>query len=255
MRAADKTQLRLRVLVLPDDRIVILHALKLGVVNDVHLRALLDERYALLLRFRSQVLDMEQADRAVGGRRRAEVLQICTCLVVKLRAEPLVETSDIRHFLHDLHADRGAEQLRLGLMLTPDVDYPCGLAPLVGQQTEFRHEASDGAHQLDHAGVAVAARAEDRVCVHDGGAFRPAEHVALLGLVPHLINIAGAGIGVLIRNAELAELLLKAILLGVHYFLEHDVLKKACRHILIQRARIRGKLLTVGQPRVDEPVK
>ena len=55
--------------------------------------------------------------------------------------------------------------------------------------------------------------------------------------------------------AELAELLLKAILLGEHYFLEHDVLKKACRHILIQRARIRGKLLTVGQPRVDEPVK
>ncbi len=53
MRAADKTQLWLCVLVLPDDRIVILHALKLRIVNDVHLRALLDERLAMLLGFGS----------------------------------------------------------------------------------------------------------------------------------------------------------------------------------------------------------
>ena len=52
-------------------------------------------------------------------------------------------------------------------------------------------------------------RAEDGVCVHDGGGLGPAEDIALLGLVAHLIDIAGAGVRIVIGDAELLELLLK----------------------------------------------
>ena len=116
---------------------------------------------------------MVQADGAVGRGRCAEVLEVGAHTVGKLGAEPLIKPFYVRHFFHDLHADGGAEQLRLGLLLALDFDDPCRLASLIGQQAELGDKARDGAHELDNSGVAVAARAEDGVCVHDCGGFRP----------------------------------------------------------------------------------
>ena len=116
---------------------------------------------------------MIQADGAVRCGRRAEVLEVGAHAVGKLGAEPLIKPFYVRHFFHDLHADGGAEQLRLRLLLALDLDDPSRLASLVGQQAELGDKARDGAHELDNSGVAVAARAEDGVCVHDCGGFRP----------------------------------------------------------------------------------
>ena len=76
MRAADEAELRGGVGIFPDDRIAVLHALQLGVVDDVDLRALADERLALLLCLGREVLDVVEPHRAVGGAGRAEVLQV-----------------------------------------------------------------------------------------------------------------------------------------------------------------------------------
>ena len=88
---------------------------------------------------------MVQADGAVGRGRCAEVLEIGAYAVGKLGAEPLVKTLYIGHFFHDLHADGGAEQLRLRLLLALDLDDPCRLASLIGQQAELGDKARDGA--------------------------------------------------------------------------------------------------------------
>ena len=173
MRAAHEAELRLRVPVLPDDGIAVLDALKLRVVDHIDPRALGDQRFALRLRLGREVRNVIKAHCAVGCGGRAEVLEIGAGRVVQLRAEPFVEADHIRHILHDLHADGRAKQLCLGLFACFDLHDPGRFAALVGQQSEIRHIAHDGAHDVHDAGVAVAACAEHGVRVHDGGGFRP----------------------------------------------------------------------------------
>ena len=197
---------------------------------------------------------MVQAHRAVGGGGRAEVLQIRFRAVVQLGAQPGVHALDVGHLLHDLHADGAAQQLRLGTGGAAHLHHPGGLAARVGQQAELRHKASDAAHQLQNAGVAVAPRAQHGIGVHHGGGFRPGQHIVLPGHVAHLVHIAGAGIGVVADDAQLAQLLLIPLLLGIHDLLEHHVLQKAGGDIFVQRAGIGGKALAVGQSGVDQLV-
>ena len=243
MRAAHEAQLRLGVEVLPHARIALAHALELRVVDDVHGRTVADERLALLHGLGREVLDVVQAHGTVGRGGRAEVLEIRDGILVDLRADPLVKPLDIRHFFHDLHADGGAEQLRLGLFRCAHLNDPVGAASVIGQKAEVRHAARDGAHELDHAGVAVAARAEHAVGVDHGGRFRPREHLALLGLVAHLVEVAGAGVVLIAEDAEPAQLLLIARLLLVHEFAEHQILQRIRGDVLVERERVGGELL------------
>ena len=173
MRAADKAELRSCVLILPHDGIVVLNPVKLGVVNDIDLCALGDKALALLDRFGSETVDVIETDSTVGGGSRTEILEVRLCIAVKLRAYPLVKTLDIGDILHDLHADSRAENLSLGLLRCLNFDYPCGLSALVGDKSEIGDAADDGAEKLDYAGVSVAARAENGVCVDNGGGFCP----------------------------------------------------------------------------------
>ena len=65
MRAADKAQLRLRVGIFPDDGVICLDSLELGVVYNVDLRALGDDALALLDGLGREIFDVIQADSAV----------------------------------------------------------------------------------------------------------------------------------------------------------------------------------------------
>ena len=197
---------------------------------------------------------MVQTHRAVGRSRRAEVLEICDGVLIDLRAEPFVQSLDIRHFFHDLHADGRAEQLRLGLFRRAHLNDPVGAAPVVGQKAEVRHAARDRAHELDHAGVAVAARAEHAVGVHHGGRLRPREHLALLGLVAHLVEVAGAGIVLVAEDAESAQLLLIARLLLIHELAEHQILQRVRGDVLVERERVGGEFLLGKRAGLDQLV-
>ena len=108
MRAADEAKLRCGIGILPNDRVLGLHTLKLRIVDDVDLCALGDDALALLDRLRREVFDVVQPHGAVGRRRCAEVLEIGAGIVVKLGAYPLVKPLDVGDLLHDLHADGGA---------------------------------------------------------------------------------------------------------------------------------------------------
>jgi hypothetical protein len=85
--------------------------------------------------------------------------------------------------------------------------------------------AGDGAHDVHDAGVPVAPGAQNGVGIDHGGGFRPAQHIALLGLIAHLVQIAGAGESVLVHQAQLLQLLLVGSLLGVHEHVENDIPK------------------------------
>ena len=197
---------------------------------------------------------MVQAHGAVGGGGRAEVLQIGAVGVVQLSPQPFLHALHVGHFLHDLHADGGAQQLGLRLLFTADFHHPGGLAALIGQQTKLRHKAGDGAHQLQNAGIAVAAGAQDGVGVHHGGGFRPAEHLALGRLVAHLIHITGAAVSIVIQDAQLLHLLLKALLLGVHDLVEHKLLQERAGNLVIHGPGVCGELLTGGKASLDQLV-
>ncbi len=141
-----------------------------------------------------------------------------------------------------------------GFVCAADLDDPAGLAALVGQQAELRHEAGDRAHQLDNARVAVAARAEHRVGVHDGRALGPGEHVALFGLVADLVEIAGAGVAVVGGDAQAAQLLLIGLLVGVHDLFEHEVLRQGGGDPGIERPGVGGEFLRARKTAVQQLV-
>ena len=197
---------------------------------------------------------MVQAHGAVGGGGRAEVLEVGAVLVVQLRAQPGIQAADVGHVLHDLHADGGAEKLSLGPAGAFDLHQPMGLAALVGEEAELRHEAGDAAHELQHTAVAVAAGAQDGVGVDHGGGLRPAEDIALFWGVAHLIQIAGTGIGVIGGDAQLFQLLLIPVLLGVHDLAEDDVLQQTGGDVLIQGQGVSGEFLTAGKAGLDKTV-
>ena len=254
MGTAHKAQLRLGVGILPHNGIAVLYPLELRVVDDVDLGILRDQALALLIGLGGQSGDVVQSHCAVGGGGRTEVLQIRFRAVVQLSTQPCVHALDVGHLLHDLHADGAAQQLRLGTGGAAHLHHPCGLAARVGQQAELRHEARDAAHQLQNTGVAVAPCAQHGIGVYHGGGFRPSQHVALFGDVAHLVHIAGAGIGVVADDAQLAQLFLIPLLLRIHDLLEHHVLQKAGGDVFIQRAGIGGEALAVGQSGGDQLV-
>ena len=173
MRTSDEAELRSCVLVFPHDGIVVLDSVELGVVNDIDLCALGDKALALLNRFGSQLVDVIETDSAVGSGSRAEILEVCLCIAVKLGADPLIKTLDIGDIFHDLHADSGAENLSLGLLGGFDFDYPCSLSALVGDKSEIGDTADDGTEELDYTGVSVAACAENRVCIDNSRGLSP----------------------------------------------------------------------------------
>ena len=238
MRTAHEAKLRLCIRILPNNGIIVLHALEFRVVDHIDLRVFGNQRLALLLCLGGEVCDVVQTHRAVGRSRRAEVLEIGAGCIIQFCAKPLVKAYDIRYVFHDLHADGRTKQLRFGLFGRLDFDDPRCPASFVGQQTEIRHKADDGAHDVHNAGIAVAARAEHGVGVHDGGGFRPREHLALFGLVANLGHIAGAGECVLTEQPEFFQLALIESLLVVHKFLEHKLLQRVCRDIGVERAGV-----------------
>ena len=62
----------------------------------------------MLHRFRSEAVNMVQAHCAVGGGGRAEVLEVCAGIIVKLCAYPPIEALYVRYVFHYLHAYGGA---------------------------------------------------------------------------------------------------------------------------------------------------
>ena len=60
---------------------------------------------------------MIETDSAVGSGSRAEILEVCFCIAVKLGADPLIKTFDIGDIFHDLHADSGAENRASGFLV------------------------------------------------------------------------------------------------------------------------------------------
>ena len=197
---------------------------------------------------------MVQSHGPVGGGGGAEVLEIGAVFLVELGAQPFLHALYIGHVFHDLHAYGRAQQLGLRLILAADLHHPVGLAALVGEQAEFRHEAGNGAHQLQYAGVAVAAGPQHGVGINHGGGLGPGEHIPFAGLVAHLVHIAGAAVGVVVHYAQLAQLLLIALLLGVHYLVENYILQEGAGHIFVQRPGVGGELLPGSEPGGDELV-
>ena len=161
--AADERKLGLCGRILPDDRILPIHPLQLGIVDHIDLCVFPDQGLSLLDGFGGQVLNMIQADGAVGGGGCAEVLQVSFGTVVQFGAQPTVQPLDIGNVFHDLHSDGGAEKLGLRLFAASKLNNPVGLSAFIGEQTEFRDKARDAAHQFENAGIAVAACAEDGI--------------------------------------------------------------------------------------------
>ena len=195
---------------------------------------------------------MVQTHRAVGGGGSAEVLQIGAGGLVQLVAQPFVQTHHIGHFFHDLHADGRAQKLGFGLFGGLDLDDPGGLAAFVGQQAEVGHIAHHRAHNVHDAAVAVATGTQHRVGIHHGRGLCPAEHIALLGHIAHLIQIAGTGEGVFVHQTQLFQLFFVKILLGVHEFVEHKVHDEVGRHIFVHRTGIHRKLLLRNRTGLNE---
>ena len=166
MRAPHKAQFGLGVRVLPHHRVARAHALKLGVVDHIHLRTLAHERAALLSRLRRQPLHVVQAHRAVRRARRTHVLQVRLRAAIELIAQPRVQPCDVRHVGHHAHADGRTQKLRLGPSLAAHLDHPVGASAVVGQQPKPWHEPAHRPHQIDDARVAVASRAQHRVRIH-----------------------------------------------------------------------------------------
>ena len=252
MRAAHEAQLWLGVRVLPDAGVALADTLQLRVVDHVHRRTLADERFALLDGLWREMLDMIQPDRAVRGGGRAEVLEVADHVIVQLRAEEFVQPLDVRHFVHNLHPDRRAEQLCLRLARGAHLHDPVRAAAIVREQAEIWHAAGDGTHQLQNAGVAVAARAEHAVGIHDGGRLRPREHLAHLRLVSDLVQIAGAGKAVLVEQAHLVQLLFIARLLLVHELIEYKILQGVGWDVRIQRQWVCREFLLGKRAALDE---
>ena len=254
MGAAHEAELGFCVGVFPHQGVVLLHPAQLGVVDDVLLRAGDDEVFALLFCLGGEAVDVIKAHRAVGGGGRAEVLQIGAGGIVQLAAQPAVQPHHIGHVLHHLHADGGAQQLGLGLFGGFHLHHPGGLAALVGEQAEIRHEAGDGAHQVHNAGVAVAPGAQHGVGVDHRRALGPAEHLALGGAVALFIQVAGAAEGVLVLQAQGLQLALVEVLLAVHELLKDQVLQEVRGHTRVQGPGVRRELLAGHRPRGDELV-
>ena len=106
MWTAHETKLRLGRFLLPDYRIVGVDAFEFFVVDHVNLRIGFDQRLTEFLRLWRELIDMIKPDRTVGSRCRAEILKIRARLIIKLRAEPLIETLHVWYGFHDFHAYR-----------------------------------------------------------------------------------------------------------------------------------------------------
>ena len=167
VRTAHEAELWRSILVLPDDRIFPVYSLELFVIHHIHLSAFLYERLAVLCSLRRKLIDVIESYSSVRSGRSTEVLEISACLVIKLRAQPLVETLYIRNILHYLHAYRGSEELCFRLFARLYLNDPVSLAAFVRKETEFRHISDHRSHEVDYSGVAVASRAEHRVGVND----------------------------------------------------------------------------------------
>ena len=187
---------------------------------------------------------MVETNRAVRSGSRTEVLKVCASRIVKLCAEPLVKTYDIRNVLHNLHTDSRAEKLSLRLLCGFNFDNPSSLSALVCKETKVGNVTNDGAHDIDDTGVTVTSCAKNRVSINNRAGFSPGENVALLWLVAYLIKVAGAGESVVIYKAELVKLLLIEVLLCIHELLKYEVLKEACGNVFVKRSWVNRELLT-----------
>ena len=185
--AAHEAELGGGIGIFPHDGIIGLDPGQLRVIDDIDLGIGQDQVTALLLGLGGEVFDMVQAHGTVGGGGGTEILQVGAVFVVQLGAQPLFHAHDIRHIFRDFHADGGAQELGFGLVLAADLHDPAGLAALIGEQAEVGDEAGDRAHDIHDAGVAVAPGTQDGVGIDHGGALRPAQDLALLGLVAHLV--------------------------------------------------------------------
>ena len=196
---------------------------------------------------------MVETDRAVRGSGGTEVLEVRGGGLVEFRAEVLVETLDVRDLFHDLHADRGAEELRVGHFRGLEVDDPVRFPAFIREETEIGDKAGDGPEQLDDAGVAVAAGAEHAVGIDDGGRFCPGQYIALLRGVADLGHVARAGVGVLagVLHTELFELFVVGTLFRVDDFGD-DFRDRVLGDVLVIGERVAGQFLLRQAPFVDE---
>ena len=197
-------------------------------------------------------MDMIQAYGTVGSGSCSKILQVGASRIVQLGADPGIQALDVRHLLHDLHTNGRAQQLCLGLFGGLDLHHPGGFSSLVGQKTELRHVSRNRAHDINDARIAVTASAQHRVGVHHGRGLRPGKHIALSRLVTHRVHIAGAGKGILVHQAQLLQLSLVELLLGVHKFIKNKILQEILGHVWIERTGISRELLLGHHTRVDE---
>ena len=243
MGTANEAELGLCFGILPDHRIVVLDTLQFSIVDDIDLCVGGEQGSAQFLCFGGQIFDVVKANCAVAGGGCAEILQICAVFIVELCAQPGFHAGDIRDILHDLHTDGAAQQLCFGFILAFYLDEPGCLTAFVGEQTEMRDTAGNGTHDVHNAGVAVAPGTQNGVGIYHSRGFRPAEDLALLGLIAYLIQVAGAGKGILIQQTQIGQLLFIICLLGVHEILKNEILQEVGGNILVQRPGIHGEFL------------
>ena len=124
-----------------------------------------------------------------------------------------------------------------------DLHHPGGLSSLVGQQAKIGHKARDGAHDVHDARIAVAPGAKDGVGVDHSRGLRPAQNLAFFGLVAHLVQIAGAGKGILIHQSQFLQLALVERLLGIHKLIKNQLHDWVRWHIRIQWPGVHGEWL------------
>ena len=224
MGASHETQLRLCILLFPDHRIALIDPLKFRIIYHVDFCILRNQIFSVFYSLRCNIFHMIQTYCTVGSSRCAEILQIGFRCIIQFTAQPFVQSYDIGNIRHDFHTDGRSQQLCFRLLRRLDPHDPGGFSSLIRQQTETGHIAYYRAHEVNDTGVTIASCSQYGVGIDHCRRFRPGQHLSHGRGISHFIHVTGTGICIFFHDAQLGQLFLVVILLGVHEILEHKIL-------------------------------
>ena len=128
---------------------------------------------------------------------------------------------------------------------------PVRLSSLICEEAELRNVAQNVGHQFQNSRIAVAAGADHRVDIRDGGGFRPAQNIAVLRNIAHFFHIGSTCISIAVLNAHALPFLLHPLLSGEDQ-LEHRAVLKTHRYMVFHAAGICSEALPGQRASVDE---
>ena len=224
MGTSHETQLRLGILLFPDHWIALIDPLKFRIIYHVDFCILRDQIFSVFYSLRSNIFHMIQTYRTVGSSRCAEIFQIGFRSIIQLTAQPFVQSYDIGNIRHDFHTDGRSQKLCFRLFRRLDFHDPGGFSALIRQQAETGHIAYYRAHEVNDTGVAIASCPQYGVGINHCGRLRPGQHLSHGRGISHFIHVTGAGVSIFFHDAQLCQLFLIVILLGIHEILEHKIL-------------------------------